>query len=108
MKVDRDKENIDSDFFLHYLTTCLIPCMGKFAKGEENSILSIDNASILIHNHIEIRNLIVFIIIILLILSLFYIKNDSAYYNIILLYFTRNATKVAQPENCDTTGPNGK
>lgn len=39
MKVDRDKENIDSDFFLHYLTTCLIPCMGKFAKGEENSIL---------------------------------------------------------------------
>ena len=74
-----------SDFFLHYLTTCLIPCMGKFAKGEENSILIIDNASILIHNHIEIRNLIVFIIIILLILSLFYIKNDSAYYNIILL-----------------------
>ena len=85
IKVDRHKENIDSDFFLHYLTTCLIPCMGKFAKGEENSILSIDNASILIHNHIEIRNLIVFIIIILLILSLFYIKNDSAYYNIILL-----------------------
>ena len=34
-----DKENIDSDFFLHYLTTCLIPCMGKFAKGEENSII---------------------------------------------------------------------
>ena len=56
MKVDRDKENIDSDFFLHYLTTCLIPCMGKFAKGEENSILIIDNASI--HNHMEIRNLI--------------------------------------------------
>ena len=31
-------------------------CMGKFAKGEENSILIIDNASI--HNHMEIRNLI--------------------------------------------------
>lgn len=30
--------------------------MGKFAKGEENSILIIDNASI--HNHMEIRNLI--------------------------------------------------
>ena len=26
----------------------------------------------------------------------------------IFIYFTRNATKVAQPEYCDTTGPNGK
>jgi hypothetical protein len=26
----------------------------------------------------------------------------------VLLYFTRNGSQVAQPEYCDTTGPNGK
>ena len=35
-------------------------------------------------------------------------KNQLHTYNSIYIYFTRNATKVAQPEYCDTTGPNGK
>ena len=56
LKVDRTKDNIDTDMFNYYLTNFLIPAMGNFARGEENSILIIDNAPV--HDHLEIRRLV--------------------------------------------------
>jgi transposase len=56
MKVDRDEDTVDGDLFEYYLESTLLPVMGNFLRGEPNSILIIDNASI--HNHNHIRNMV--------------------------------------------------
>eukprot|EP00942_MAST-04A_sp_MAST-4A-sp1_P002151 g2151.t1 len=56
LKIDRTKDNVDIDLFNYYLVNFLIPAMGNFARGEENSILIIDNAPV--HDHLEIRRLV--------------------------------------------------
>ena len=56
LKIDRTKDNVDIDLFNYYLVNFLIPAMGNFSRGEENSILIIDNAPI--HDQLEITRLV--------------------------------------------------
>jgi transposase len=56
--VEREEEGgtVNAERFSQYMAECIVPILGNYARGEPNSVVILDNATI--HLHDEVRNLI--------------------------------------------------